>query len=558
MNQIINKIFNKIFKAAMASKAFKQNRLQAQSLASMLENESQTWENVKRSAIGGKRILIATSMGCYEHGTLVESALSIALTLRGARVSFLLCDQSLPCCQMIKIYNIAPEDLLTQEHTPRCDECVKQGEDAFQFLGLPILRFGDWISDADADEACRLSESLHIEDIPKYVYREVAVGEHAMAGALRFFARGDLEDEPFGEKILRRYLKASMLTASAMGNVLAKHRFDAAVFNHGIYVPQGIIGEVLRREGIRVVNWNPSYRKQTFIFSHDDTYHRTMITEPTNLWERMPWDFQKEKVILDYLKSRRYGTQDWIWFHDKPYEDLDRIQQELGIDFNEPCIGLLTSVMWDAQLHYRSNAFRNMLEWMVYTIEYFRKRPDLKLLARIHPAEIHGLIPSRQKMLDAIQQRIQKYPPNITLVPPESRISTYALMQKCNAVIIYNTKTGIEISCMGIPVIVAGEAWIRGKGFSIDVNSPEEYLEVLDRLPLPHRLSPEQLLRARKYAYHFFFRRMIELPFLVPIRKHKIGLMLNSLRQLEPGVFPGLDVVCRGILDGSPFIVEKY
>ena len=42
-----------------------------------------------------------------------------------------------------------------------------------------------------------------------------------------------------------------------------------------------------------------------------------------------------------------------------------------------------------------------------------------------------------------------------------------------------------------LPVIVAGEAWARGKGFTIDVDSPSAYHEALARLPLA-RLSADQ------------------------------------------------------------------
>ena len=36
-------------------------------------------------------------------------------------------------------------------------------------------------------------------------------------------------------------------------NLLRRIHFDCAVFHHGIYVPQGIIGEVARHERVRVV-----------------------------------------------------------------------------------------------------------------------------------------------------------------------------------------------------------------------------------------------------------------------------------------------------------------
>ena len=55
-------------------------------------------------------------------------------------------------------------------------------------------------------------------------------------------------------------------------------------------------------------------------------------------------------------------------------------------------------------------------------------------------------------------------------------MSTYALMSLCNAAIIYGTKMGVELTSVGLPVIVAGEAWIRNKGLTHDASSPEEYL----------------------------------------------------------------------------------
>ena len=35
---------------------------------------------------------------------------------------------------------------------------------------------------------------------------------------------------------------------------------------------------------------------------------------------------------------------------------------------------------------------------------------------------------------------------------------------------------------------------------------------LLAALPVGHRLDAERTARAQRYAYHFFFRRMIELP----------------------------------------------
>ena len=137
-------------------------------------------------------------------------------------------------------------------------------------------------------------------------------------------------------------------------------------------------------------------------------------------------------------------------------------------------------------------------------------------------------------------------------------MSTYALMSLCNAAIIYGTKMGVELTSVGVPVIVAGEAWIRNKGLTEDASSPEEYFRILDRLPFPGRLNGEQLARARRYAYHFFFNRMIPLPFIEPKAGYPIyRLKLERVDQLMPGQNQGLDTICDGILGKQPFVLDS-
>ncbi len=89
----------------------------------------------------------------------------------------------------------------------------------------------------------------------------------------------------------------------------------------------------------------------------------------------------------------------------------------------------------------------------------------------------------------------------------------------------------------------------------MDADSPEQYFAYLDRLPIGARLDAAQLERAKKYAYHFFFRRMIPLEFTEPQPGWPpYRVALPDLRALQPGTSPGLDVVCEGILKGSAFV----
>ena len=424
-------------------------------------------------------------------------------------------------------------------------------------LGLKVHRYSDWLTPEDRAEARQIAGAQPADSIRCFARDGLAIGEHAYAGALRFFATGSLDAEPAAEPILRRYLESALLTASASRRLMRSIGFSSAVFTHGIYVPWGVVGEVARQEGVHVATWNVAYRKRRFIFSHDDTFHHTLMTESRDHWERGELSPAQDRDLTKYLASRREGLFDWIVFHRPRRQDPQEIASRVGLDPSKKVIGLLTNVTWDAQLHYPANAFPNIVEWLVQTCEYFATRRDLQLLIRVHPAEISGFPPSRQPILEELRKRLPELAPNIIVVPPESDMSTYALMSLCNSAIIYGTKMGVELTSVGLPIVVAGEAWIRNKGLTHDASTPAEYFRILQGLPFPERLGLAQLSRARRYAYHFFFDRMIPLPFIDPKAGYPIyRLKLDRLQQLLPGASSGLDTICDGILKRRPFVLR--
>jgi hypothetical protein len=508
------------------------------------------------------RVLVATAVGGHPVVTAIESLIAMALAARGAEVHVLLCDGVLTGCLEATLARFPDpaEFVLNGPKNVMCESCQCAGAKVFSpASGLVVHRMGELLSAAHRQEALSVAHSVPYVEIGHLRIEDVPVGEHAMAGALRYFSRGNLEGEPDGEKVLRKYLQASVLAMRAMQVLLEKVRFQHVTMNHGIYVPHGQLIEVARHKGIPVSTWCMAYRKRCVIFSHDDSYHHTMMSEPVDLWQNIEWTDELDKEAMDYLRSRWEGSNDWIWFHEHPEADAQKISRELNIDLTKPTIGLLTNVVWDAQLHFKTNAFPNMLDWLMKTIRYFEKRPDLQLVIRIHPAEIRGTVPSRQKAAEEIAREFPVLPPNVFVIPPESSVSTYAVMLQCNAVTIYGTKTGLELASFGVPVIVAGEAWIRNKGFSLDAGSEEEYYKILDGLPLADkRMSRERTQRARKYAYHFFFRRMIPIGAMDPTPGAWPPFKVNvtSAKDLVAGSDPGLDVICDGILKGEPFLYK--
>ena len=130
---------------------------------------------------------------------------------------------------------------------------------------------------------------------------------HARSGALRYFAIGNFSREPNALEVRRRFLAAALIATTALDRLFAKEGYEVCVVHHGIYVPQGLLVDLARKHQVRLVTWNIAYRSGSFIFSHDDSYHFTLMDEPTSAWENLPWSPALQQALDTYMTSRAAG-----------------------------------------------------------------------------------------------------------------------------------------------------------------------------------------------------------------------------------------------------------
>ena len=173
---------------------------------------------------------------------------------------------------------------------------------------------------------------------------------------------------------------------------------------------------------------------------------------------------------------------------------------------------LATNVLGDSLTLGRHVFAASMAEWIEKTVQYFASRPDMQLVVRVHPGERSMKGPS---IMGVIEHALPDCPEQIRIVGPTEKINTYDLMEVASLGLAYTTTVGMEMAMRGVPVIVAGRTHYRGKGFTLDPSTWDEYYgllrHTLDDLPA-YRLSAEQVELAWNYAYRFFFEFPLELP----------------------------------------------
>jgi hypothetical protein len=515
---------------------------------------------IKKKNINNK-ILIAVGAGGLKFNVKLETLIGTALAMRNASVEFLICNKLLDGCLMSTIDQFKNKDEYIKDKNKKlCNQCFNFGDSYLTKTGLSVNYLGNYINQEFLKKFhiyfYKKFKNFSISNLEKIKFKKINIGEHAKAGALRFLAKGELNVSD--KLVLLNFVKSSFLSYFAFNNLLKKKKFDLVFLNHGIYVPQGIFVDVAKLNKVKVVTWSVSSRKSRFIFSHKDTYHRTLLNEPVSNWENIQFHNKEKKMIQLYIKSREIGKNDWIYFHNpKPDFNIKKFFKKKNITQKKFIVTLLTNVIWDAQLHFQKNIFITMMDWIIKTINFYKNNNNFQLVIRVHPAELTGSIPSNQSVIETLREKNIPLSKNIFLVGPEDKISTYALCKKSDLILIYGTKMGFEVATFGKPIIAAGEAWVKNKKISYDPKSKKEYFKMLEKSK-EIKISKARKERALRYAFHYFFRRSIAFNSFeyAPEKKLHIKFTNNSIKNLINNLDPGLNLVCDSILNDNEFIFK--
>lgn len=504
------------------------------------------------------RVLIGTVRYHYI-GSAVDVVLAHALRLHSARVDVILCDRLMPACDHRNIDTDTPAECIT---------CWRNSQTLFSAAELPIHCFSQFLDNARLSDLNDQVAALPREALLHTEHLGVKVGHIAYASTLRYFLRGRLlEDEHWSK--LREFLVTAMFMAEISRNLIEQLQPDALIISHGIYVTWGVLADYARQHGVRVTVYGYGYRQNSLLISQGITYHHDLLIEPDSIWRARPLTKSQREEITRYLHSRVNGALDWISYSPNPEVNCQTVVNTLKLNPRKPTVGMFTNLAWDAAVLFRGATFPDMISWVLQTIQWAIDCPDVQLIVRCHPAEVKRKSLTREKIADVIQTEFPDLPAHIKIIPAESELSTYTLSELIDLTVVYSSKVGLEFAARGLPVVVAGEAFYRGKGFTYDPRTATEYFELLNQIGTQRSKEKRKFVfhhpitgdfsslgsfseLALTYAYHYFFRRHITLNYFAD---HGMGQSIthfkfSDLISLTPNKDMNLDRFCEMVMYG--------
>ncbi len=289
---------------------------------------------------------------------------------------------------------------------------------------------------------------------------------------------------------------------------------DTVLVPNGLVTELALVYQAARHLGLNAVTYEfNDQREQIWLAQNDIVMHQNTDALWAARGSRPLTDEQRQQIAeFEDARSqaRKYGKGTRFW-QDVARVGGGQLRESLKLD-DRPVVLLATNVLGDSLTLGRHVFAASMAEWVDKTVRYFAAHPEVQFVVRVHPGERLMKGPS---IIEVIDRALPERPEHIHVIGPTEKINTYDLMEIAALGLAYTTTVGMEMAMRCVPVIVAGDTHYRGRGFTLDPSSWDEYDSLLDEAlrDLPgHRLTSGQVETAWNYAYRFFFEFPLSFP----------------------------------------------
>lgn len=394
-----------------------------------------------------------------------ELELMLDHQLAGDEIVQLVCDSDLPACDTNPYF-----------HPEACARCRSKREMGLSLLPKPVLRKRFY--QLTAEDRKKIKESIRsfksVEELKKFKIDDFDIG-YALASSLISYYRDPVPSLMDAE--IKRYLSGTLGVYYSFLNYLRENKTDRVYVFNGRLAHTKAALRACQKMGVDCFlhERGNSFRHYSIFENkgiHDLTNTRRLIIE---MWENA--DPAERGVIAERFFEARIkgGSTNWYAFNKNPQNQLPE-----GFDPSKKNIAIFNSSedeVASVSDEWKNPLYENQLDGLRRILRDVSGWKNYHFYLRIHP----NLKNVKNADLEAIQQLKGD---NFTIIPPESQLNSYFLIQHIDKVLTFGSTVGMEACYMGKPSILAGNTFYRTLGGSYDPASHEELIQLLrDDLP---------------------------------------------------------------------------
>lgn len=505
-----------------------------------------------------KRIMFGYCFLIFENCRIHDFLLAESLRTRGAEIIPVSCGglQEMQCSVYGGFWgnNNKESQKRKEQHLLNCKKCVSFDKKVWEQWGnYNLVDVSQNLTYIEKGNAREYVDKLDMSCWKEWEYKGYPIGIWAAKTYYNNYLISNKKCfDKQEEKIFRDLVYNVIIICIASEKAIDLIKPDIIYSNDSFYYPYIILEVIAKKKNIPFYNAY-GYRKDTYSYAKNEATLNFPLSDAWTTFSKKNLAYAEERFIDSYIQNRKYG-KDMMINTANPQMCIDELNKKSiygKIDINKKTALMATNITWDAAALFRETIFESIQEWVLNTIEYFEQNEQWQLIIRCHPAEIAKILPQAQERISelVLNKYNNKLPSNIILVDSDAPISIYDLLPYVSLGIVYTTTAGLEMSCMGIPVITVGQAPYRGKGFTFEPQDKEDYYQKIEDVLRKNEKIENIELLAKKFLLLYYFVYMLPNPFYE--YSHENGAKMYDYNEniLEYGRNPAWDYICDSIME---------
>lgn len=311
-----------------------------------------------------------------------------------------------------------------------------------------------------------------IEELKKKIFRDIDVGYAALSSFISNTRNLNPELSSFTKSTLIKMLKSAVRMSLASEAIYEIEKPDKIYIYNGRMPESRPIFRYFTSKNIDVeiyevypTNLSGSFKKLSY---HNDLPHSIKYFQRRMHEE---WERDETKALglgKSFFENRRNAAfaGDKVYVKDQkagllPEKWNNSSRNIVIFNSSEDEFASIGSE-WEEKL------FSSQLKGIEYIFESIDKYPNAEVYLRIHP----NLKSIKYKYHTDLYKL--KTHPRVHVIPGDSKISTYSLVDAADVIVSFGTSVGVEAAYSDKPVILLGASFYKGLGFCYEPNNVSE------------------------------------------------------------------------------------
>jgi hypothetical protein len=376
----------------------------------------------------------------------------------------------------------------------RCRECIALRRSGLALISgeLTSIQFFN-LTRRDRRQIAAIKKRFDsIDELRDYRDENFDIGSAALSSIVSYLRNPQPDLKGYGN-MAPRFIVAAFSVYRSMQNYLRKNKIDRVYVFNGRFAYARAVLRACQNMGV------PCHiHERSKDLKHYNLYENAMPHELayTERQIRLKWaegqtDSQRNEIAEGFYFDRAKGVvQSWKSFIEDQQPGLlptnwNTSKRNIAI-FNSSEDEFVS--IGDEWINPLYSSQQEGLERIIQSLSV--PGHNIHLYLRVHP-NLKGIENAQMRHLASLNSA------NLTVLPPEDPVSTYALIAHSNKVVTFGSTVGIEAVFWGTPSILAGQSFYRNLGGTYNPKSHEELMEMLDS-----DLTPKDKIAAHMYGYY--------------------------------------------------------